>query len=542
MLVTASFLTVVAAFAHVQASSPSSTAVPVVDLGYAKYQGTYNVTTNTANYLGIRFAAPPIGSLRWQRPQPPSTVSGVQAATQQPIQCPQVQLWGKSPTNPFRNSIVHKRATSESDMSEDCLFLNVHYPGNTPSKKRLPVLVWIHGGGYGLGNASDNDGSDLIVSSGHDIVVVVIQYRLGIFGFLSSAQVKANGALNAGLLDQEFALQWVQQHIHKFGGDRTKVTIWGESAGAGSVLFHTIAHNGRTWPPLFKGAIGSSSVLQSHYRYDDSFPEAVFREVVTQANCSPATQSLECLRNADWSVLQAANVNITNSALFGTFPAIPVVDGDFITERPSVLLKRGKVNGERLLAITNANEGFSLVDRNRTDVDVANFVREMFPLFTDVEARMAAETYAGLGTAVTQLMVLLGDFLFHCPTYIFMDAFKEKSWKGLFAVPPALHGQDLTVYFPNTPIGIPHSDFNNQQFSNAFTHAFLNFAKTLDPNPPNGSLDITPNWRQYSTSQPIEMLFNRTEDYQPDVRPILSDPAMLRRCAFWDSVAALTGQ
>ncbi|KAL4250518.1 Carboxylic ester hydrolase, partial [Pleurotus pulmonarius] len=226
---------------------------PVVDVGNAKYQGTVNAATNISSYFGIRYAAAPIGDLRFRAPQSPPTLAGVQKATAKPQHCLQAPS-GKSPTNPYPRSTLRGRAAQDP---EDCLFLNVHFPGSTIPARPLPVIVWIHGGGYISGGAASFNGDDLIVKAKNGVVVVVIQYRLGIFGFLSSSQVKANGALNAGLLDQEFALKWVQQHISKFGGDPSLVTIWGESAGAGSVLQQVVARNGRTSPPLFRAAISS---------------------------------------------------------------------------------------------------------------------------------------------------------------------------------------------------------------------------------------------------------------------------------------------
>ncbi|KAL4262468.1 Carboxylic ester hydrolase, partial [Pleurotus pulmonarius] len=210
---------------------------PVTDVGNAKYQGIVNAKNNISTYFGIRYAAAPVGDLRFRAPQSPPALVGVQRATTKPPRCLQASS-GRSPTNPNPKSSLSGRAVQTN---EDCLFLNVHFPGSTTPTRLLPVIVWIHGGGYIGGGATSFNGDDLIIRAKHGVVVVVIQYRLGIFGFLAGSKVKANGALNAGLLDQEFALKWVQQHISKFGGDPDQVTIWGESAGAGSVLQHVVA-------------------------------------------------------------------------------------------------------------------------------------------------------------------------------------------------------------------------------------------------------------------------------------------------------------
>ena len=134
--------------------------------------------------------------------------------------------------------------------NEDCLFLNVYAPP-TNASKRLPVLIWIHGGGYGLGDGMQ-DLSTIITANGNTFVGVAIQYRLGAFGFLSSSEVKNDGVVNAGLLDIAFALQWVQDNIDLFGGDKTKVTISGESAGGGAIMLLSIAGDGKLGSSLFR--------------------------------------------------------------------------------------------------------------------------------------------------------------------------------------------------------------------------------------------------------------------------------------------------
>jgi carboxylesterase type B len=126
-------------------------------------------------------------------------------------------------------------------------------------------LVWFHGGGYGLGNGR-NDPGPLISTSGNRFVVVTTQYRLGAFGFLASDEVHRRGVVNAGLLDQEAALRWVQRYIHLFNGDRDQVTIFGESAGAGSVMLLDVAYGGTLGTSLFKNSIAASPYLPMYVR------------------------------------------------------------------------------------------------------------------------------------------------------------------------------------------------------------------------------------------------------------------------------------
>ncbi|KAJ7848812.1 alpha beta-hydrolase [Mycena olivaceomarginata] len=483
---------------------------PIVDLGYAQYQGAVNADNNIAHFFGIRFAAPPIGDLRFRAPQPPANISGVQLATTQPIAC---------------------------SITEDCLYLNVYYPsteGGAPPKN-LPTLVWIYGGGYTGGQAAGYNGEDIIRQSNNGIVVVVIQYRLGLFGFLAGSEVKKDGDLNAGLLDQDFALRWVNKYISKFGGDPTKVTIWGESAGAGSVLQQVVAHGGQTKPKLFRGAITSSSWLPSQYRFDDPVPELAFNEVLTQSNCATATDSMSCLRGLDTAVLQAVNGNI--SRFKGTIPFPPVVDGVFITQRPTLSLLEGKVNGDAFLGVVNAFEGTVFVDQS-ISITAANYSLELFPNFGPAQARVVGALYAGLGTDQFQVNAVYGESILLCPTYYLLNAFRGRAFKGEFAIPPALHSMDLAYYFPSRSA----PPFNNAAFINAFAQSFTSFIINLDPNIKVDPTTITPHWNKFDIGD-AEMLFNQTAvDGLPVVQPIETSFGLLERCLFWNSVGSLTAQ
>ncbi|KAJ7835554.1 alpha/beta-hydrolase [Mycena olivaceomarginata] len=504
---------------------------PTIDLGYAQYQGAVNTANNITHFLGIRYAAAPLGDLRFRAPQAPANTTGVQPATAQPNECLQAST-GRSPTNPFETRAAEIIAT------EDCLFLNVYYPSDgagTPPAD-LPTLVWIHGGGYLAGAASGSNGEDIVRQSKRGVVVVLIQYRLGVFGFLPGAAVKENGALNAGLLDQDFALRWVNQHISKFGGNPSKVTIWGESAGAGSVLQQVIANGGQTEPQLFRGAITSSTFLPSQYNFNDRIPELLFSEVVAQTNCTTATDAMACLRAADATVLENANNNINVAGFFGTFPMVPVVDGVFITQRPILSLLEGKVNGEALLAVTNTFEGTAFVNQSVV-VTAAQYSLDLFPGFSTAQADTVGSLYADLGTELFQVDAVQGESIFICPTYYLLDAFPGRSFKGEFAVPPGLHGNDVAYYFP----GSSTPPFNNTAFINAFAQSFTSFIINLDPNIKVDPTTITPPWNKFNISD-TEMLFNRTAAGVPVVQPITTSDALLERCRFWNSVGNLTGQ
>lgn len=201
----------------------------LVDLGYSVYRGYVDETSGLHTWRGIRFGQD-TRQYRWQPPRVPliNRTEVIDARTYGTT-CPQAPNAGN--TYQYWDSGL---------TSEDCLFLNVQAP---PPRKNgvlpanLPVLVAIHGGGYGSGS-NQLDFTKLMAANENKFIAVSIQYRLNAFGFLSSDEVHLKGTPNAGLLDQQLAFGWVQQYIHLFGGDKNKVTIFGQSAGAGSVMLH----------------------------------------------------------------------------------------------------------------------------------------------------------------------------------------------------------------------------------------------------------------------------------------------------------------
>ncbi|KAJ7275934.1 alpha beta-hydrolase [Mycena rebaudengoi] len=512
---------------------------PVIELGYARYQGAVDTSTNITSFLGIRYAAPPTGDLRFRAPYPPSAVSGVQQAVVQPSQCFQGGLPAASATPVGRREVVVAS-------SEDCLSLSVYYPSNTGGVPvgRLPTLVYFHGGGYSVGASSQFRGSDIINQSNRGVVVVIVQYRLGLFGFLAGSAMKKHGTLNNGLLDQDFALRWVNKHIFKFGGDPSKVTIWGESAGAGSVLQHVIANGGETKPQLFRGAIASSTYVPSQYNYNDRIPEMYYSKVVAQTNCTGTKDSMACLRAADAAALETANVNTNPST-----PAFtPVVDGEFIRERPTRALAQGKVNGKALLAVTNTFEGDIFVDpSDPTTRNISEYAMALYPRLRPAQAEKVGALYAMFGTPLSQSAALFGETVFMCPTYSLLRAFPGSAFKAEFAILPGLHGRDLPYYFAHIGADVPVLDFpvfNNTQFIDAFAQSFTAFAISLDPNVKIDPGSITPRWDQYKSDSDggrTEMVFNKTEGDIPDVRAVKTERKVLERCEFWTSVGGLTG-
>ncbi|KAJ4480046.1 Alpha/Beta hydrolase protein [Lentinula aciculospora] len=508
------------AFATVHSRIPRAiNNAPVIDIGYAKYQGVFDSANNGTNYLGIRYAEPPTGDLRWRAPQSPANDSNVvQPASTQPPPCFQAPT-GEASTNPLET--LSKRASAPGTPTEDCLYLNVYFPGDTIPTKTLPTLVWIHGGGYIMGGADTFTGSDLVREANNEIVLVIIQYRLGLFGFLAGSEVKENGDLNAGLreylppeifdLTKSLRYDGCKLISRNLEGILRKLPSGANlQACAGSVLQHIVARDGQTSPQLFRGAITSSTFLPSQYMYNDSVPELLYSEVVSQTNCSSADDSLACLRAADAHTLGTVNNDINAGGFFGTFLFVPVVDGTFIAQRPTEALKQRKVNGNALLSITNTNEGTVFVNQTDPITNVKLYTSTLFPKLGSQQANETAQLYAALGTPLQQDDLIMGEL------------------DGRESLRSRLQHTELTW---STIL---------REFLAAFQGAFMSFVVSQDPNDKISST-ITPFWKLYSEGN-TEMIFNRTVNAQPDIHVDNIGTDLLERCNFWDSIGALTGQ
>ncbi|CAM9438934.1 unnamed protein product [Bubo scandiacus] len=291
-------------------------------------------------FLGIPFAKAPVGSLRFSPPEPPEPWNDLRDATSYPPLCPQDLSMLKTAEKNFKEKHLPFRT------SEDCLFLNVYSPAGSDKKDKLPVMVWIHGGNFIFGGASRYDGSAL--SAYENIVVVIIQYRLGLLGFFSTGDEHARG--NWAFLDQVAALRWIQENIEPFGGDPGSVTLFGVSAGSCSVFAHVLS-------PLSKGlfhkAISESGILIPPDK--DLLRSADLKKIASVFKCetSSSLPLLNCLRN------QEAKDIVFNSA---EMPLLPLVlDGVFLHKSPEEILAGKEFNAVPfMIGVTNNEFGWNI--------------------------------------------------------------------------------------------------------------------------------------------------------------------------------------
>jgi para-nitrobenzyl esterase len=275
-----------------------------------------------AQFLGIPFAAPPVGTLRWQSPQPPANWQGTLPATAFGAECPQL---------------------GQTSASEDCLTLNVFAPASAAPGSKLPVLVWIYGGSFSAGASGMYDPTTLVTRG--NVVAVTLNYRIGYLGFLAHPALSAadpdHVSGNYGILDQKYALAWVRNNIANFGGDPSQITVFGESAGGQSVYAQLILKH----PVKLKAAIAESGAFQTNYP-TLATAEAAGEQAAAALGC--ADQTLSCLQGLSATTLANALNPLTNAGGIS-----PVIDGVNLPSGPAVAFSQGKF--EKIPIINGGN-------------------------------------------------------------------------------------------------------------------------------------------------------------------------------------------
>jgi para-nitrobenzyl esterase len=342
-------------------------------------------------FLGIPYAAPPVGDLRWKPPMPAAKWKGTRKATDFGSHCMQAKIY---------DDMVFP----DPGPSEDCLYLNVWVPAN-PAKAKLPVMVWIYGGGFVAGATSElRQHGEVLAQQG--VIVVSMNYRLGVFGFFVHPELAKesghNAAGNYGLLDQTAALHWVHENIAAFGGDPGNVTIFGESAGSFSVSAQMASPLAKG---LFQKAIGESGAAfsRSGLRFAPAAERA--ERDAKLASAALGVSTLAELRAVPAQTLLDAFMKPGGPGGFGFGPD---VDGYFLPESAAAIFAAGKQNDVALLGGWNHDEeGVTQVPADKSAIEAlkdagnkdfgakaAEFLK-LYPGDTEEQARRSMSDYAG---------------------------------------------------------------------------------------------------------------------------------------------------
>ncbi|PHH55831.1 Lipase 1 [Ceratocystis fimbriata CBS 114723] len=462
---------------------------PVVNLGYTTYQGKWQ-PNGIAQFTGMRYAKAPLGDLRWRAPIEPETMSNIQKATG------------------FGKACYGTSAGMPADQSEDCLFVNVWAPQKVTARAKLPVWLFVQGGGYNSNSAPYVLGSEVIEKSGYNAIVVTFNYRVSLFGFLASEKIKADGALNAGLLDQRFLMEWVQKHIEAFGGDPEKVMLHGHSAGGGSVAHHLTAYGGRD-DKLFSSAVLESPYYPTELTVVES--EWQFNKTAELAGCGSHTDVLSCLRNIDVDTLQKKVNGVSNFPNKNGIPVFywsPTVDGDFVSEDLMLAFGAGHYVKVPTLIGTVTNEGSLFAVDAKTQAEVTNFLSNNLARYnsswtdTITKAYPQAPEIQGRSAWFPTASLAYGDVIFDCPSLVTGNAIAsslatmngpalwmyrynvtdEAEVKQGFGVP---HSADLPAFFGarsmSTTVSQSYTTYNAPMVTAVMSY-LISFLRTQNPN------------------------------------------------------------
>lgn len=514
----------------------------LVDLGYSKYQGM-TLANGVQQWLSVRFAAAPIGKLRFGYPQPPTVMDGVQDATKEGVLCVSAN---NQPGNQY--------GSARQPMDEDCLFLGIYAPKNATTTSKLPVMFFIQGGGFSQNSNGNFNGTSLVQNG--NIVVVRTNYRVGILGFIASSAVvndKNGAAINNGLNDIVAALNWTKSHIASFGGDPDHVVLTGDSAGANAIDFLLTANNGTGFPDLFVGSAAESDGWGADAYIADR--EAEYERNVVSTNCGSDPDPLNCMRALNISTFQ----NLTTKDGWG-----PTIDptGRWMVAPHYQMFEQGRFQKIPSIYGHASNEGTPNYVSNTsatTDADLTKSVMDAVGAsFTDDQAAAILKAYpaslnnvsffgrdvsesssknisirrvsGGTGVQWQRDAAIQGELKTQCPSMWFSDmhaaAGVRANWHYRYNVLDTTPGglRDQGLFSPHTNElfaiwGANNTDGNDPKCYTIPTsrggcadaipivqNYWLSFIKTLDPN--TLRLPGTPEWKPWDIDGARRIVFD----------------------------------
>ncbi len=476
----------------------------------------------TRRFLGIPFAAPPVGDLRWKPPVKPAPWDGTLGANAFSSDCPQF------------DSIV-----GPPSRNEDCLYLNVWTPADAPSEP-LPVMLWIHGGGNTSGSAAPPTYHGRVFAETRGVVLVSINYRLGTFGFFAHPALDAEDPRgvsgNQGLMDQRLALEWVRDNIASFGGDPSNVTIFGESAGSFDVCMHMVSPASRG---LFHRAISQSGGCTTR-RTPRTEAQAEVPAFVDAVGCGGASDELACLRgkSVDELMISATLVNEPPMPLPGgsryqgataLWDFNLIVDGDVLPDQPRALFDAGNVAMVPYLIGSNSDEG-TLFHIGATPVTTEQEYLDALSRAYGAEAATIAAAYpvSNFSSPNDALMRVTGDSGLVCGTYdsairaaaAGVDVFLYNFSRFLSPDLGATHAIEIQYVFGSDRASMAPED---QTLSEAMQGYWTRFAAAGDPN--EVGTPAGPIWPKFDSMNDQRLNF--------DVDITLVDDFRATECAMW---------
>lgn len=452
---------------------------------------------NVSIFLGIPFASPPTGKQRWLPPEPVVPWRGVKETKSFVAMAPQ-KIAPLNPSSPFQVSPrIDLSIGRQPPVNEDCLHLNIYTPGT--DKARRPVMIWIHGGAFATGTGASPLSNGTVLASRGDVVVVTINYRLNIFGFLRLNDV-TNGLIpstgNEGILDQLAALKWVRNNIEAFGGNPNNITIFGLSAGAASVcaLLGMKAAKG-----LFNKAISQSGSADFLNDRDEAngYSEYFLYLLGVKGSDVSALQELKMERLLETYVRAMSLPKGIRS------PTV-TIDGEIFKEMPILSIKAGSADGIPLLAgtaadewrtwqatdpaIANLVEGRMIGRFNRMmpGWDITNLVKEYGTLLSKRGiAPTPTEIYLAIMTArmfwIPTTRVLETQAKRGNPAYSYMFTWKAAFLNGMFG---AFHGIDSGFLWNTYNPAVVGTSPMVETLSHSMQDAWISFARTGNPGCP----------------------------------------------------------
>jgi para-nitrobenzyl esterase len=491
-LIIAVFLMFIAVQSIAQQPSP-------VKVSEGMVQGTFE--NGLTVYKGIPFAAPPVGDLRWKAPQPARKWEGVKDATK----------YGPA---------AFQGGNPPSGKSEDCLYLNIWTPAKS-AKEKIPVLVWIYGGGFSFGSTAEPGyNGEKLAKKG--VVLVSIAYRVGQLGFLAHPELSAENpnhvSGNYGILDQIAGLQWIKKNIAAFGGDPNKVTIFGESAGGISVSMLCASPLAKG---LFQGAISESGGSFGPTRAKTYPGENMKTLKQAEADGVAYAQKVGATSIAELRKMEADKLPLG----MGMGGGWPITDGYVIPDDQHKLYEAGKYNDIPVLIGYNSDEGASF-SREKTPEEYVTGVKARYGKFADdlIKAYPAGET-----TVPKTARDLARDAAFGWQTWSWArlqsQTGKSKVFLYYFDQHPdypkdsprfgygSPHGQEVAYVFMNLDASNPQTTKSDLEISEAMGTYWTNFTKYGDPNGTG-----VPKWPTFSDATPVVMYLGPT----PHIGPVPS--------------------